>query len=94
MELTEKADPTNVIVVVLFFAKSREITSVKQAKIELPMRVSSEDILNNIIAAFPGLAVIKDSIILTLNEDYLEEDKEVVLSSTDEIAVIPPISGG
>ena len=43
---------------------------------------------------FFRLTIIKDNIIVTLNENYLEENQEVVLKSSDEIAVIPPISGG
>jgi len=31
---------------------------------------------------------------LALNEEYIDEDKEIHLKSEDIIAVIPPISGG
>lgn len=79
---------------VLFFAKSREITGVKQAKIELPIRTSSNDILQHILVKYPGLEVIRDNIILTLNENYLEGNENIDLRPSDEIAVIPPISGG
>lgn len=90
----DSSDSNGVMIDILFFAKSREIIGVKQAKIELPRRTSAEEILKSIINKFPGLVIIKDNLILTLNEDYLEGDKEVLLKSVDEIAVIPPISGG
>ena len=37
---------------------------------------------------------INRTFVLSLNEDYLEQEQEIVLTSGDEIAVIPPISGG
>ena len=37
---------------------------------------------------------IKNSIKLALNENYVEMDDRLVLKSNDEIAIIPPISGG
>jgi len=48
------------------------------------------------------LKLISDNLILALNEDYVnvereQEDKDsetIVLNVGDEIAVIPPISGG
>jgi len=49
-----------------------------------------------------SLKLISDNLILALNEDYVnvereQEDKDsetIVLNVGDEIAVIPPISGG
>ena len=40
------------------------------------------------------LQAIKSSVILSVNQAYIEKDTSVTLSSGDEIAIIPPISGG
>jgi len=94
MDKNIRQNKDRVTVDILFFAKSREITDVKQDKIDLPIRTSTEGIIKNILVKYPGLTIIKDNIIVTLNENYLEENQQVVLKSSDEIAVIPPISGG
>jgi len=92
--MDDQLKPNHVQIDVLFFAKSREISGVKQTKIEFPIKTTAQDILKNILYFCPRLGVIQNNCILTLNEDYLEGDKEVILKPRDEIAVIPPISGG
>ncbi len=37
---------------------------------------------------------IKNSISLALNESYIEMEKVLELKENDELAIIPPISGG
>ena len=41
-----------------------------------------------------SLEVIRDSFMISYNEEYIEENAILDLSPGDEIAVIPPISGG
>ena len=43
---------------------------------------------------FDRLAAIKDNLVLAHNEEYLDTEAQVILKAGDEIAVIPPISGG
>lgn len=47
------------------------------------------------IYLFFRLNLILENIILSLNEKYLEIDNsDIVLQNGDELAIIPPISGG
>jgi molybdopterin converting factor small subunit len=43
-----------------------------------------------------SLQAIKDSVLLAHNQEYVEvsEDSYISVSNADEIAVIPPLSGG
>lgn len=41
-----------------------------------------------------SLLPIKDTVVLALNQDYIEHNTQINLKPGDEIAVIPPISGG
>lgn len=48
-----------------------------------------------IFTIFCSLSAISGNLILALNQEYLERDSENIrLNAGDEIAVIPPISGG
>lgn len=46
-----------------------------------------------IVAAYPALAEIKDAIVLAVNQSYVDGEARP-LAEGDEVAVIPPISGG
>jgi molybdopterin converting factor subunit 1 len=83
----------NVLIKVLFFAKSREIAGVSQTNLQIPRKILYTDLLDLICSTFQ-LTVIKDNIILALNEVYCENNCELSIEQGDEIAVIPPLSGG
>ncbi|CAG5115371.1 unnamed protein product, partial [Candidula unifasciata] len=78
----------------LFFAKSKEIVGQKQTQIYLPKKTTGKNILEGILNEFPGLQLIANNVVLSLNEEYIDNNTEVNLRAGDEIAVIPPVSGG
>ncbi|XP_015519719.1 molybdopterin synthase sulfur carrier subunit [Neodiprion pinetum] len=81
------------LVKILFFAKARELSGLKESRAKLPANISYQSLLDTIIEKF-GLESIRDSVILSLNEEYLAANGTLNLSDQDEIAVIPPLSGG
>lgn len=50
------------------------------------------DLVQSITVQYPKLAEMLPSIVLALNEEYVTGTP--VLSDGDEVALIPPISGG
>ncbi|XP_034115615.1 molybdopterin synthase sulfur carrier subunit [Drosophila nasuta] len=79
---------------VLFFAKSRELAKTSRAVFAVESVVKTGQLLKQLIDRF-DLSAISNCIILAHNENYLENlDEEIRLQQGDEIAVIPPISGG
>ena len=44
--------------------------------------------------ALPALAPIAASLILAVNEEYVDFAAPIALSATDTLALIPPLSGG
>lgn len=85
----------NVKVKVLFFAKSRELVGLQDTEVETKRTQTLAQLLNTVLERYPTLAVIRNNIILAHNQEYLENWGETLyLQDGDEIAIIPPLSGG
>ncbi|XP_002968526.2 molybdopterin synthase sulfur carrier subunit [Selaginella moellendorffii] len=82
----------NVVVEVLFFARAREIVGVSQMKLELRASSTTRDCMEELLSRFPGLEEIKSVLIVALNHEYVCEPSQ--LKHGDEVALIPPVSGG
>ncbi|KAF2286158.1 hypothetical protein GH714_011097 [Hevea brasiliensis] len=77
---------------ILFFARARDLTGLTEMPLELSSGSTTRDCLNKLVAKFPCLEEIRGCIVLALNEEYTTEDS--VVKEKDELAIIPPISGG
>mmetsp|Transcript_9535 Transcript_9535/g.31372 ORF Transcript_9535/g.31372 Transcript_9535/m.31372 type:complete len:85 (+) Transcript_9535:111-365(+) len=79
---------------VLYFARAREAAGVSEEAVELEAAASTtKNLLEKLVAAHPQLQSVLDCITLAINEEYAEGD-DVELKAGDEVALIPPISGG
>jgi molybdopterin converting factor subunit 1 len=74
---------------ILSFGIAREI--INSASIELKDQSSVKDLIDQLKSKYPKLRALR-SIAVAVNEDYKEE--HYILSESDEIAIIPPVSGG
>lgn len=89
------ADGDNPVqVTVLFFAKCRELVEQSSAQIKLSRTLSGSKLIEAILYFFPSLAEVERTLIVAVNQQYIERDSQVELLGGEEIAVIPPISGG
>lgn len=80
---------------ILFFAKAKELVNQTSSIVSLSKVTSFLLIVEEILREFPSLAKLKDTFILSLNQDYITKDNSnIILKIDDEIAIIPPISGG
>ena len=80
---------------ILFFAKAKELVNQVSSVVYLSKVTSFLLIVEEILREFPSLAKLKDTFILSLNQDYITKDNSnIILKIDDEIAIIPPISGG
>ncbi|XP_063310102.1 molybdopterin synthase sulfur carrier subunit-like [Pelobates fuscus] len=82
-------------VVVLYFAKSSELTGVRSETIHVPSEITSLLLWEEIVHFHPRLCTIKDQVVFAVRQEYVAiGDEHLTLHPGDEIAVIPPISGG
>lgn len=83
-----------VLVKVLFFAKAKDLSGTFESTIHLETPILYSNLLSTITNKF-NLNSLRHSLVLALNEEYLEDNLQVVdLKNNDCLAVIPPISGG
>lgn len=81
-------------VTVLFFAKSRELVEQRSAQIFIGKRLFGRDLIAGVLNNFPSLSVIQENLVIAVNQNYIEKESEIILNGGEEVAVIPPISGG
>jgi molybdopterin synthase sulfur carrier subunit len=77
-------------IMVLFFAKSREVVGKDQLELEIPEGEGASSLVDKLQSQYPELEGMGFRI--AVNSDYVEKDFK--LHEGDQVAVIPPISGG
>jgi molybdopterin synthase catalytic subunit/molybdopterin synthase sulfur carrier subunit len=76
---------------ILFFAHLKSVTG--QSEVELCLdEVDTTGLWGKLIAAYPGLARFRGSVRLACNSEYV--GPEARFTDADEVALIPPVSGG
>src|SRR5271170_206916 len=77
---------------VLFFGQLKDITGVAQEEAELSDGARVEDLFERYGRRFPKLAEFRNSIATSVNQEYA--GWRAPLASGDEVAFLPPVSGG
>ncbi|MGA2509375.1 MAG: molybdenum cofactor biosynthesis protein MoaE [Candidatus Acidiferrales bacterium] len=77
---------------VLFFGQLKEITGVAQEDAELSEGARVEDLFERYGRRFPKLAAFRASVAASVNQEYA--GWRAPLASGDEVAFLPPVSGG
>ncbi len=77
---------------VLFFGQLKEITGIAQEDAELSEGARVEDLFERYGRRFPRLAEFRPSVAASVNQEYAAW--RAPLSSGDEVAFLPPVSGG
>ncbi|MDQ3395134.1 MAG: molybdopterin converting factor subunit 1 [Bacteroidota bacterium] len=76
---------------ILLFGITREIIGDRQITLQSPAQAKVKDLLNQLKEDYPALKKLK-SLVIAVNDEYAQETHE--LADNDEIALIPPVSGG
>lgn len=77
---------------VLFFGQLKEITGTSQENAELSEGARVDDLFERYGRRFPKLAEFRGSLAASVNQEYA--DWRTKLEPGDEVAFLPPVSGG
>lgn len=75
-----------------YFAGHRDITGTRQEQLELADGATVADLWDLLIERYPRLAPYRGRMLYSVNEDF--GTLTTVLGDGDEVAFIPPVSGG
>lgn len=77
---------------VKLFAAARELAGGDEVRIELPAGASAKVARAALAAQWPRLAPLAERSLLAVNAEYVAE--KTLIHAGDELALIPPVSGG
>ncbi len=82
----------NLRVRVLFFGRIREVTGLTEEAAELSQGATLSDLFARYAERFPRLAEFRASLVASRNQEFASWDTR--LCAEDEVAFLPPVSGG
>ena len=77
---------------ILYFAFIKELTGVRTDTMKLPDGSTINNLLTNILDIYPQINNLLKTIKVSVN--YKVVDKNTILKDGDEVALLPPVSGG
>jgi molybdopterin converting factor subunit 1 len=77
---------------VLFFAHLKGLTGCAEIRLQIGVPASANDVWRELLTLHPELAPVRASVRLARNLEYAGSDEQ--FTDADEVALIPPVSGG
>jgi len=77
---------------VLFFAQLKDVTGREATEFAVSSPLNSEQLWLLLLEKFPGLSAHRGSVRLARNWEYAAAESQ--FTEADEVALIPPVSGG
>ena len=77
---------------VLFFGVLRDFTGQRECEVDLAEGVTAAGLFDHFAAQFPALEAARRSVTVARNQEFA--DPSVRLADGDEVALLPPVSGG
>ena len=81
-----------IAITVLFLGPAKDLTKAESASLEIGVGMTVGEARRAIAERFPRLGRGLDRMRLAVNEEFVAETR--VLRAGDELAVVPPVSGG
>lgn len=83
---------TTLAVRVLFFGRLRELSGIAEEQASMPQGSTLADLFAAYASRFPLLAGFRSSLVASRNQEFAAWDTPI--AAGDEIAFLPPVSGG
>jgi molybdopterin converting factor subunit 1 len=77
---------------VLLFGAAADRAGTRETELPVEEGVTLAEIWPLLIGRHPGLAPMRDTLAFAVNGEYARRDADV--SPGDEVAILPPVSGG
>lgn len=77
---------------ILLFASCRDLVGAKHVELSVRDGTTVGELKQQIVKDYPRMRGITPSLSTAINMEYVGDD--AVLKSSDEVALIPPVSGG
>lgn len=79
-------------ITILLFAGLAERANQREIQLTLPEQATVRDLLQAVAEQHPALSPLLNSCFVSINHEYAAPDH--IISANDEIALLPPVSGG
>lgn len=79
-------------IIVKCFAGCKDVVGASTVTIDVPSGTTAGEAFAEMISSYPALAGYDGSVMLAVNREYA--DRQAMLEDGDELACIPPVSGG
>jgi len=79
-------------ITILYFARARDATGIRMESKEVSEDTSIQELLTNLSIIYPKIKSILNIIQVSVN--YKVVSMDIILKYGDEVALLPPISGG
>ncbi|KAG0072158.1 hypothetical protein BGZ89_007896 [Linnemannia elongata] len=79
---------------VLYFASAKDASKTDGDKFEWSDNINAEALTNLLLERHPDLAPILKISMFAVNMEYMDQDNSWTVQPGDEVAIIPPVSGG
>lgn len=87
-----ETDGDNINVKILFFGAARDAVGTEEASFTTASPASVLTIKKAVFSRYEALSVFAKSLMVAVNEEYATD--ETMIKNLDEIAFLPPVSGG
>jgi molybdopterin converting factor subunit 1 len=77
---------------VRLFAMARDLAGSETVQLELPSGATLGDLRSEFLHRYPSFSSVQRHLLFAVNAEYA--DDKTPLNANDEVACIPPVSGG
>ena len=77
---------------VLFFGRVRELVGLSEESLEVAKATTLHDLFQTYVERFPQISGFRSSLVASRNQEFAAWNS--LLANGDEVAFLPPVSGG